>query len=80
MEQMGSAQSEELVAYSVQYLAGRLWRWRVYSSTGAVGFEGVEITEAAAERTAAVLVLDSSRERLNSRRLKSRRSEARAMA
>jgi hypothetical protein len=59
MEQMAQ-RNEELVAYSVQCLAGRLWRWRVYTSTGAIAHEGAEVTEAAAERVAAALVLDTA--------------------
>jgi hypothetical protein len=72
MEQMGAERNEELIAYSVQYLAGRHWRWQVYGSTGAIAHEGVEITEAAAERVAAALVLDTAPERLSSPRRKTR--------
>jgi hypothetical protein len=66
MEQMGAGGNEELVAYSVDYLAGRHWRWRVYRPDGAIASQGVEITGAAAERVAAALVFDTARGRPSS--------------
>jgi hypothetical protein len=68
MEQMGAGGNEEFVAYSVDYLAGRQWRWRVYRPDGAIACQGVEITGAAAERVAAALVFDTARERPSSPR------------
>jgi hypothetical protein len=55
LRHMGTEDSEELVAYSVQDLGGQLWRWRVYRAGGCVVSQGVEISRAVAERVAAAL-------------------------
>jgi hypothetical protein len=69
MGQMSADLDTELLAYSVEYIGGRRWRWRAYGSGGAVVCEGVEATAAGADRAAAALFVDRSPARAGAQRV-----------